>query len=616
MKKYPLICFALFFVSLALQSRDTLYLTDYLPRYHNDAALATYHALEDCRKQTQPVLVLPEGELDFYPQWAYEREVKMTNNINGRKRIALPVVDQNKLTVLGQDTRIRLHGVMMGMIVHDSREVTIKGLSFDWETPFYLQGRVERVDTLQRSYVLRLREEERVTVRNDDIIVHRAEGDYQIGGNYWFDPVTRQPVYAMAKRRGRGWNPYQERHYRLEQLDARRIRVHNQIDSLPRPGWHFIAKWRNQPNVNRTAPAIHLQESLDLRLQDIGIYAAAGMGIIGERCESVDLLRVTVEPTPGKDRIISTTADATHFVNCRGLVRIEDCRFEACLDDGLNIHGNYATCRAKVAGGDGILAEIVHVQQLGFRFAGAEDSLAFIDPTTLLPVGDPVRVDSVIRINDGLVQIWMSGSLPDQVEGLGLENLSWQADLIFRRDTVRRNWARGVLFKTAGRVLIEDNYLSPSMSALRNWGEMNFFNESGRTEDVLIRRNTIIDVARVANGQPAIVIFPQNSFSPDAPLPGYYNRNIRIEDNLIFTFDRPILYAQSTDGLVFRNNRIEQTDSYRPFFPDRPTLDFRYCREVEVLGNVFEQRTPPIIRLDEFTKSSANWQKELGTEFE
>ena len=38
-----------------------------------------------------------------------------------------------------------------------------------------------------------------------------------------------------------------------------------------------------------------------------------------------------------------------------------------------------------------------------------------------------------------------------------------------------------------------------------------------------------------------------------------------IEDNEFDTFDAPILYAKSVDGLVFRNNNIRMNTEYKPF---------------------------------------------------
>lgn len=536
----------------------------------------------------------------------------MSNNINGPKQIAFPVTDQRNLTIIGDNSTILLHGVMMGMVIHDSRNVRISGLRFDWATPFYLQGQVEEVNRQDSSYILQFSPGEVLEVSNSDLIVRRPEAAYYLGGNYWFDPDRRQPVYLLERRKNRFWNPYKGQPYGITRLSGNRFRIRNTVDSLPQPGWHFIAKWRNSPNVNRTAPGIHLQASSEVALEDVSVYSSAGMAIIGEKCTDVTLRRVRVEPTPGSDRIISSTADATHFVNCRGLVRIEDCHFEACLDDGLNIHGNYLTLRDTL-GPRSFLAATVHIQQKGFVFTGAGDTLRFIDPSTLLPVPGVVTVASAEQLNDGMTLITTQELLPSLALGYGVENITWVAGLVFRNNVVRRNWARGVLFKTAGKVVIEDNYLSPSMSALRNWGEMNFFNESGSVSDVLIRNNLIENVCRVGNGQPAIVIYPQVQDLTSLGATGCYNRNIRIEDNEIRTFDHGILYAQSVDGLQFVNNRIIQTTAYPPIFPEKPALELRGCREVNICGNVFSPGAKKRkVRLDALSQRTARVTKNIG----
>lgn len=45
----------------------------------------------------------------------------------------------------------------------------------------------------------------------------------------------------------------------------------------------------------------------------------------------------------------------------------------------------------------------------------------------------------------------------------------------------------------------------------------------------------------------------------------YFHSGIVIEDNLFETFDTPILYAKSVDGLIFRRNEIKTNQDYPPF---------------------------------------------------
>ena len=595
--KGPILVFGLFFLLHPITGQDTVYLSTYLEKYQ-DVSLSTAKALEEIENKNAKFLVIPPGKHHVYPDQAAQQYVKISNNINGMKRIAFNITGHSDLTIIGQGASMILHGTMMGMIIHQSDNITVKDLSFDWANPFYLQGIVTEVDADERSYVVGFNKEEDVEVLNNDLVINREDGQYFIGRCFWFDPDTRSPVYNLTKRMNRHWNPYKEKHYELTALDKNLIKVVNRIDSLPSPGTHFIAKWRNQPNVNRIAPGIHIQQSRHISFNNVAIHSAAGMGIIGEKSTDISLSNVRVVPTPTSDRIISTTADATHFVNCRGLIKVEDCLFEGMLDDGLNIHGNYATIGERI-NSTTLLAEIVHIQQKGFIFAQAGDQIAIINPASLLPVLDALTVKSFKQINDSYFEISFHESLDGISEGYGLENLTWNADLIFRKNTIRNNWARGVLFKTGGQILIEDNYISSSMSALRNWGEMNFFNESGRVNDVTIRGNTIVNVSRVGNGQPPIVIFPQNSTQEDDQ---YYNRNIRIIDNTIHTFDQPVLYARSVNGLEFSKNQIIVNEDYPPFFPGQPVLKIDQCKDIKMENNTYKSDVPATVISDEFSK--------------
>ncbi|MDD6607658.1 MAG: alpha-1,3-galactosidase B, partial [Paraprevotella sp.] len=50
---------------------------------------------------------------------------------------------------------------------------------------------------------------------------------------------------------------------------------------------------------------------------------------------------------------------------------------------------------------------------------------------------------------------------------------------------------------------------------------------------------------------------------------GGNGKGIVIEDNEFDTFDKPILYAKSVDGLWFRNNTIRTNRSFPAFHPNK-----------------------------------------------
>ena len=46
--------------------------------------------------------------------------------------------------------------------------------------------------------------------------------------------------------------------------------------------------------------------------------------------------------------------------------------------------------------------------------------------------------------------------------------------------------------------------------------------------------------------------------------------------------------AISVDGLVFENNQIIQTDTYKPIFPNAKNIQITNCNNVTIKGNKFK----------------------------
>ncbi len=91
------------------------------------------------------------------------------------------------------------------------------------------------------------------------------------------------------------------------------------------------------------------------------------MGVIAQRSRNLSLRSIMVSPPPGGRRIVSTTADATHFVNCTGTIEIVNCLFEQQKDDATNIHGLSAKI-TRILAPDQFEITMVHPQQAGIDF--------------------------------------------------------------------------------------------------------------------------------------------------------------------------------------------------------------------------------------------------------
>ena len=68
----------------------------------------------------------------------------------------------------------------------------------------------------------------------------------------------------------------------------------------------------------------------------------------------------------------------------------------------------------------------------------------------------------------------------------------------------------------------------------------------------------------------------------------YFHSGIVIEDNEFETFDAPILYAKSVDGLVFRHNTIHQNEAYLPFHWNKHRVLLERVTNATIEDNQFE----------------------------
>lgn len=57
---------------------------------------------------------------------------------------------------------------------------------------------------------------------------------------------------------------------------------------------------------------------------------------------------------------------------------------------------------------------------------------------------------------------------------------------------------------------------------------------------------------------------------------------IQITDNEFDTFDAPILYAKSVDGLIFKQNKITTNNAYQPFHRNKNRFLLEKVNRVEI----------------------------------
>jgi hypothetical protein len=285
------------------------------------------------------------------------------------------------------------------------------------------------------------------------------------------------------------------------------------------------------------------------------------MAAIAQKCESVIFSDYRVLAKPGTERIVSATADATHFVNCSGKIRLNRCRMESQMDDATNIHGNYATVDC-IAGPRRIEIRFMHSQHAGFPLLAAGDSAAFSDGHTLHPLGG-ASVCAVSAINRDLLTVHLADDLPPEiVPGTLVHNAAEAAPEVEITDCVfTGNRARGILLGSAGKTRVEGNIFHSPGAAILLEGDGRTWFEQAAVRDLIISGNRFENCNFGVWGNAVIEIS-----SPHLDENGNgerCHRNITISGNTFVSFDgTPLLIAKGAEDLLFERNDLEQSSAY------------------------------------------------------
>lgn len=575
------------------------------PAAGEDATPVLTEALAKCRGEGIDELVLEPGVYHLHPDSATERFVHVSNHDDGLRRTALPIWDFDKLTISGSGAKLVAHGqAFIPITIYDSSDIRIQGLTLDWADSLHMQGTVVSVDAEANSFVARMLDPENVHVSRgrlyhgigetpptglNDFQYKPAEEWWQnVEWVHWVDSRTGKPLPKSRQQPLLEWHPRWEKAATFEDLGDGRIRFTHAIARPPEVGDAFISKGLYMPN--RISPGIHLEDAVDVTFEEVTIHHAGGMGLIAQRCENVMIDKMRVGLAEDSKRLVSTCADATHFVLCKGAITLRDSHFEYMLDDAVNVHGLSAVVR-KRTGPASLECELMHFQQLGLEFARAGEQLRFSLQSDLVAYGER-EVKSYRRVNSSRFEVTFTDPIEDFVKpGSYLDNLDCQPDLTFADNTVINNRARGIIFSTGGRVLVEGNrFENSTMAAILIEGDANNWFESGPVEDVTIRGNTFIDLSPSSY----ILEFGPNEKGMDSLSDAPFHANIRVLDNVFELKGPRLLRAHRVEGLAFRDNRVETQSDYREF-KEVPTIEVVRSTGGQVSDNDFDLPHAPIV---------------------
>jgi hypothetical protein len=493
--------------------------TGAVPNDSKDDTLGVLAALEKCKAEKAHGIVFPKGRYDFH------------ENANPQSpRMSLPMGDMHGITIDGQGSELIFHGITACFGFGRCSDLTVKNMIIDWERPPFSVGPITAVgDTWFEVEVFP---------------EFPVQGGEPVQAFMDYEPDTGLPcrhgidVYSLDK-------PLETELVRPQTL---RVRLPGKTPTLT-PG--KLAVLRHQVYAYNAFAADRCQK---MTFQDITVYTCPGMAFVSSGCDDVTLEHCIVQPKPGSRRLISATADGSHFGGCTGAIKVRNCLFDGQGDDAINMKSGLFLNIVQIIDARTVLARH-NLKMLSTPDPG--DELELTPQETLLAYAS-VKVQTVVVEPDGFTcRVTFQGSMPEGVKlGDMLGNVSKLPHAIISNCTFQRNRARGMLIQIRDAVVKDCTFRDITSAGVLIIAEAVHFYESIPARHVTVCDNTFEHCnygAAMARG--VISIEGLTPGWKDAPRPGVF-RDITIENNRINRSDNSAIFITATDTAAITGNDI------------------------------------------------------------
>ena len=467
-----------------------------------------------------------------------------------RDGMHLVLRDFHDVTVVADDVELICTETTRALHIQDCRNLTIRGLTIDYDPLPFTQGKVVKVSPTRRRL---------------EIEIMNGYPTGALGRNKLevFDPTSRtlrnRTVYGLEiERRGK------RRYHITKRASASPGEAREQAGDIAVLNFrHISSGFKPHAVVSRDCENLHFEA--------VTLYASPTFGFLELNCTASRYDRCRIDRRPADEdlkrraaaRVRSLNADAFHSkLAPRGPV-IENCiaRFQG--DDCVNINGTYhlvlnsrgPTLRVLAKRGLGIEpGDEVEVWRFdGLRLPNAQvetiqaaDPLApreenFLKELRVLPKVRPVLRNTHTLWLDRAVNL-PPGSVIGSTEARG-------NGFAVRNNTFGFNRSRGILIKASDGEVTGNTLEGCWMEAIKVAPEYQWL-EAGCTTDVTIRDNTISN----CHGVP-IAVYAVAGTGEFAP-PGAHE-NISIVGNSIRNASMPGIVVTSTRGLTRRGNSFD-----------------------------------------------------------
>ena len=349
-----------------------------------------YNALKYCKENNERSLIFDTDTYEFYDDMAFEEVMYVSNHdIYEIKRIPFLIKEMTDFIIDGNGSKFIFHDSVIPFVLQNSENITLKNFSVDYDETMMLDAHVYN---LQDNYI-------DVEIKNNDSY---CVSDSKL---YCYDAFGHRDIVDFACIMSIGDNKnftknscdwFEIADSTFTDLGDKRIRF-NGIISGKEEGTHIVLK-----SFIRHSCAVVLKECKNIKIENVSIFRSYGMGILAQKTENVSIDKLNV--VAKENNLFSLSADATHFVNCKGVIEVRNSSFSEQMDDALNIHGIFTKIVDKTD--DYIMVKYMHQSAKGINIYDDESEIAVLNPKTLIP-DEVYKISKVEVINMEYTRIYI-----------------------------------------------------------------------------------------------------------------------------------------------------------------------------------------------------------------
>ena len=542
------------------------------PRPGENAAAAWQRALAEARaRKCRRIRFLP-GRYDFYPEGCTQKFLYFSNNDGGEKTVALHLEDIDDLEVTGENTLLFFHGRLCPVVAENCSRLRLSGFVIDFEDSFVSDASV--------------------VGEKDGVCRAKLHGKYRLAGGrlvFTGDALDNRSGILQV----RPYDPVSGEMPQDADCTALPNRDITEEDGLIRLPGVFGAKALTIKHEDRLCPGIVLSGCSDAAAEDVTIHHAAGMGLLAQFCTNVTLDKICV--VPSADRVVSSSDDALHLVECRGDIAVRNCRAAGMLDDALNVHGIYRPVTVPEGEKNVLYLETGHPQQAGFPGARPGDTLELVESASCRSLAR-VTVRRAKQLSPERTLVETDLPLPPELRtGCGARVLE---PGLARLEVAGCDFSplrgRGVLASGLAHVHVHDCRFHTSGAGVFIAGGCARWYETGPVGHAIVKDNLFDDCCYLQHSstREPVAVYPDLAeLEPDF----YYHGVIEVKNNRFVSSRRPLISIRSAERAEISGNTFEPSSKYA-FLPgdpgafsfakpDDPAVIFEHVKTAHVQDN-------------------------------